>query len=379
MAINKLEGMMNKMPQGTFIRWMAVYSLLASLLLSGCAPASASEPALPTLTAIPTSPPAPTLDPVVKLLIEGENLMGQMKFAEGFEKFTTILEQTQDEDLRAETLDKLATYAKAVHKEATLRLGQAPVADELRREACELNLQALSAYQAVIKAEGQAGSSNSPLYQEAAALEAELVECYTTWLEPKRSRSEIIRVLIDHLALYPDQIEIKDVFTHAVLDLYKDQIRDDYETTREEVLENGELIKTAVGDFDLGGTLTASYIDFMLIRRDLCYGNPATVEMKISADKKFFSCDTTASGILYQAGVAAQQAGEIWYLVDYERVDNPAVTCSGYNTTSKKNFTYQYPGQWQEVYTLKDAVTGRALDTKIFYSSAPKCVFPVAP
>jgi hypothetical protein len=367
---------MNIMLQNLFIRRLTVCLLLASLLLAGCE--SAPEPTLPpqpTLTFIPTSPPSPTPDPAVQELIEGENLMGQMKFAEGIEKFASVLELTQDEDLRAETLDKLATYARVVHEEAALLLSQAPVADEQHREACRLNVQALLAYQAVMKTGEQAVLSTSPLYQEAAALEAELVECYTKWLEPKQSASEVIRTLLAHLSLYPDQAEIKEVLTQAVLDLYRNQVRDDFETASEEVLENGELIKTAVGNFDLDGTSIAHHIDGILLRRDLCYGNPPSLEMQTSADKRFYSCDPTAYGILSQAGASAQQAGEIWYLVESERIDNPAVTCSGYNTTSKKNFTYQYAGQWRLVYTIKDAVTGRVMDTKTFYSSAPQCIF----
>jgi hypothetical protein len=184
-----------------------------------------------------------------------------------------------------------------------------------------------------------------------------------------------IQALFDKMAAYPDNPETKAVFVHAILNRYDAQIRDEYDTNLLEVLANGDFIKTKFGSYDLQGTTVASYLNTTLMRRDLCSGKPSQLKLQTSAVKKYYSCDPGPSGALYQAGMAAQEPAEVWYLVTYESIDGPMVNCSGYRTDAQKYFSYQYSGQFREIYTIKDSLTGKVLDSKTFYSSAPRCVF----
>ena len=313
-----------KHPQDIF-RISAAFLFLAVMVLSGC---GVSQEVIPTDTPTsqptqpPTSTPNPTAtpDPIVQALEQADQLW-QTGDAEGaISQYSAILQQSSDSASRAKVFQALVNIGAQTQRDG-LALKKQSSSDETLLKVCELNRLALSAYEPVLMAEDRPAFDQTPFYIDDAYGNVALIDCYTSYFTPRKSIIEVDHILMDNLALFPDNPEIKNIFVPAILNLVLFQIRSRYQENHQEVLDEIELVKTKIGDYPVDNKKVADLIDGYLLDEDLCSGNPPLIEgLKTSSTKKFYSCDTTASGILYQAGMATKDPAEIWYLVDFEKI-----------------------------------------------------------
>jgi hypothetical protein len=96
-----------------------------------------------------------------------------------------------------------------------------------------------------------------------------------------------------------------------------------------------------------------------------------------STIKKLVNCSDASDDELTKANLEATDPSQIWYALIYDNqvMGTGFVECQGYRTDKGTYFSYSYPSQWKDIYSLRDVHTGKIVASKTFLSTPPKCVF----
>jgi hypothetical protein len=363
------------------ISLVAVSFLMGSLAISCCGLGQLFGPTItptPTQTQTPTPTPTPTLtptpDPVAKAIEDANQLWLSGNSEEAISRYKSILQQSTEPSIRKTVFGALEKIGVQIVPEAYFKDTGYPDQAE-----CNIFQQALSAYEPILNAQDRPTFEQDPFYIDAAKVEVKLIYCHLWQEDPEKTYTEVINSLLDDLALFPDKPAITDIFVPAILSTFEDEVTRVYIEKYPEVLHNdGQMINTKVGEYQVNGKKVSEWVDATLLKYDFCSGNPVlSTTVGTSSTKKVFSCDSSLTTALEQAGLYADvtDPSEIWFVVDYEYVESGNIQCTGYRTDTGTTFSYTYPGQSKEVYVLKNAHNGKVVASKTFWSTVPRCVF----
>jgi hypothetical protein len=141
----------------------------------------------------------------------------------------------------------------------------------------------------------------------------------------------------------------------------------------------GQALVQKVGDYDIEGKKVADLVNLALAEAATCSEPPLTLpnsDIGTSMTKKVESCPIFGNELaIDDAGLRATNPSEVWFTLEETSTKAKDIQCTSYHTDTGTTFTYSYPGQFNEVYSLKDVHSGRVVASKTFFGIAPRCVF----
>lgn len=361
-------------------RTLFALALVMSVVVLSCglgqsiAPVTPAPTSTSTLTPLPTNTPTLTPDPMISIFELANDFWSEGKTEDAIALYKTILEQSENAALRNDVFARLIDFA-STEKIQVDEQYESSWGDELKN-ICEMYGQIYSDYELILAAKDRPSFEENPFYAEAAATKILQTDCALTTYPPEISYSEAITTLLDAMVVYPISPEISDVFVPAIVGILRNEATDEYAQNPTQVVNNGQLIKEKIGDYLMtNGQKVSNMVDIVLLEISLC-AEPFTTSMPIatSGTKKILSC-LAMSAELEDADLLAQEPGEVWFVLNYERVDTADIACRGRNLDTGKSFSYTYDGPWREIFTLRDVNTGESVSKKTFASTAPRCVF----
>lgn len=351
-----------------------VVVLAGVLAAAGCSSGTAArQTGTPTQKATPEATSGPTSDPIAQALKAADELRLAGSGTAATTKYAAILQQSSDATVRASVFFGLEEIGARDLQQADL-LHKKSNSHEDDLLPCATYLEAQSAYRVVLGAQDRPAFAQDQFYTSSARIDVALISCHLWNDTPEKTYTEVIKILLDDLALYPDEPAVMDLLVPAILSTCLKEADIEYGTKPQDVVNNAALITAKVGDYKVGGKTVSTTISASLLARDLCSGRPVTSStVGTSSPKRLYSCGS--SHVVDQAGLAAADPSQIWYVLDSSSDSADDVQCTGYRTDAGENFSYTYPGRSKDIYSLRDVHTGKVVASKTFQGTAPRCVF----
>jgi hypothetical protein len=351
-----------------------VVVLAGVLAAAGCSSGpAAGQTGTPTQKATPEATSSPTSDPIAQALKAADDLRVSGSDTAATAQYASILQQFTDPTVRAAAFHGLEEIGARDLQQGDL-LNKKSSSHEDGFPVCATYLKAQSAYRVILGAQDRPAFAQDKFYTSSARVDVAMISCHLWYETPEKTYTEVIKILLDDLALYPDEPAVMDLLVPAILSTYQGEASREYETKSQDVVNNAALITAKVGDYKVGGKTVSTTISTSLLAKDLCSGKPVTSStVGTSSPKRLYSCGS--SDVVDQAGLAAADPSQIWYVLDSSSDSAADVQCTGYRTDAGKDFFYSYPGRSKEIYSLRDVHTGKVVASKTFQGTAPRCVF----
>lgn len=354
--------------------------LMIWLFVSGCSTGnSSSSVEIPKETktvvpvSTPTNTPLPTPDPSIAVLAEARQKIEMGDSEAAVILLNKILQESLDPSIRMDAINDLASIGTEMKfwLDETWKNYLSP--EELVK-FCGFYQEVYDVFKPVLDAEDRPDFKQNEFYIAAAETEVILTECARSYLDPGISYTEAITILFDTMKAYPDEPEVQQVFAYEVVKIFNLQMKTEYEKDPVGIKSLADRITSEIGDFPYYEGKISDRIFAGLMEQSICSENSDKSEVfGLVEPKKIYSCDSSLIK-LAATNLLGKEPGEIWYVLEYEHTENSDLSCKGFYSTGNFYFTYSYPGQWKDIYILKDIKTGKVISKKTFTSTAPKCV-----
>lgn len=362
-------------------RWIAIIVLILGLALSSCQgrqfgpprtstpkPTSTRVPTItpdPTRTASPIPPPTQTLDPFNSALNQARQLRSGANYDAALAAYHSMLQQYS-----AESFDLRGIF-DGIYGIAMDQMAAAVKKGDSSSAGCASHQQAETAFELVLTNSSKFKNDLSLLYSNSAKNKIFLGNCYLL-NQPTRTLQEVIEWMSTSLGVYPTQAR-KELIQEMVR-LFREMMSKEMAANAQRVGITGKMIIEKIGKDSLEGQNVSDLIASELSIAEICAGkSPSLPMVGTSAVKKAISCGADEY-VLDSSGLSTKNPAEMWYVLEHTWTLHPKLECSAIYTTTGKRFTYSYPGQMDNHYTLKNARNGAVVAKKSVYSIQPRCV-----
>ena len=367
---------------------VAILAIVVVWLLSACAPGQAfgstltpTPPLTPTSTLTPTITPTPTPDPIAKAIQAADQSYQSGDNAGAISQYAAILQQTSDQSVHTEVFAGLEKIGAAYLAQATLqRKNEKSHADLIT--ACSTFRLAESAYAPILKDQLRPTFAQDAFYSDAAKVDVALIDCHMSEDTPGLSAKDEINSYLDTvLPSYPDDPALMDILVPPIVGVFNfmrnDLVFQNSAVGQEDLINAAQALSQKVGNYEIKGKKVSDSLNGSLANVAVCAQPRLPMpDLKIatSTTKKVESCPLFGDFLAIDtAKLRASNPSEVWFTLEDDYQSSPNVPCVGYY--NGRPFTYSYGGAENIIYTLKNALNGQVVSSKVFYGTPPRCVF----
>src|SRR5450759_1298836 len=182
-----------------------VVVLAGALAAAGCSSGpAAGQTGTPTQKATPEATSSPTSDPIAQALKAADELRLSGNSAAATSQYAAILQQSNDATVRAAVFLGLEVIGARDLQQADL-LHEKSSSHEDGILPCATYLEAQSAYRVILGAQDRPAFAQDKFYTSSARVDVALISCHLWYDSPEKTYTEVIKFLLDGLALYPDE------------------------------------------------------------------------------------------------------------------------------------------------------------------------------
>ncbi len=310
--------------------------------------------------------PPPAVYDSYERTVEVAELDGRRGNAEeAIAAYADVLVNASDQPMRGATLNGLLAVAVATEDSSR--------AADRYGEGCGVEMVVHSAYGLILSAEDRSLYLGNSFYLDAAASDAQFVECAGQSGVPSMSDTEKVEYLLNAATYYPDDAGAL-IELGGQLPEYLSGILDDASTlhefsdVRQAVLETFAVQSDAI-EQATGETLMA------ILRSKHCeVYDPEWSTSGLATVRKLIVCpsvDDMAS--LSGSDVEATSLEEARYTLTYAYSGGGDAECKLWDSTTNEPVYFLKGANFAHVFSLVDLSTGAVAATKVFGSTAMKC------